>query len=232
MILVWQIESDYAHFSHPATIYSSLSYPVPPKTAVMGMLGAIMGEDSDYTPLNSMKYSVVVTSLKGKKSFCFNGIKEPLSQLKPTNEEGFKKGRKQFYRELLLSPSYEIYCDISNVDSDFKDRLLSIFESGKAIYPLYLGVNFALASHKVLGVYPQIDSTIYDEVKIDSIIPLDSDFLLQNGGSYTDVRMATTVDEDRHFGGFRNYLVEMSAKGVVCKNIEASKIGDRVVVWS
>lgn len=231
MILAWQIESDYAHFSHPATIYSSLSYPVPPKTAVMGMLGAIMGEADDYTPLNSMRYSVVVKSFKGKKSFCFNGIKDALSQLKPTNIEGFKKGRKQFYRELILAPSYEIYCDISEVESSFKDRLLQTFESGKALYPLYLGVNFALARHRVIGIYPSVESKRYDEIRVDSIIPLESDFILSDG-SYTDIRMATTVDKDRHFGGFRDYLVELSGKGILCKDIEASKIDKRVVVWS
>ena len=44
-IIAFRLFGDYAHFSHPETIYSSLTYPVPPKTTIMGFLAAVIGEE-------------------------------------------------------------------------------------------------------------------------------------------------------------------------------------------
>ena len=54
-IIAFKLIGDYAHFSHPATIYSSLTYPIPPKTAIMGFLGAVIGEEEHYK-LRDIKY--------------------------------------------------------------------------------------------------------------------------------------------------------------------------------
>ena len=78
-IIAFRLFGDYAHFSHPATIYSSLTYPVPPKTAIMGFLGAVIGEE-EYFKLSGIKYSVKIDRQILKKSFVFNGIKFALSQ--------------------------------------------------------------------------------------------------------------------------------------------------------
>ena len=56
-IIAFRLFGDYAHFSHPETIYSSLTYPVPPKTTIMGFLAAVIGEEG-YHKLSDIKYSV------------------------------------------------------------------------------------------------------------------------------------------------------------------------------
>ena len=73
-IVAFRLFGDYAHFSHPATIYSSLTYPVPPKTTIMGFLGAVIGEE-EYFKLSNIQYSVKIDRQILKKSFVFNGIK-------------------------------------------------------------------------------------------------------------------------------------------------------------
>ncbi|WP_286337920.1 CRISPR-associated protein Cas5 [Hydrogenimonas cancrithermarum] len=231
MVLVWRIEADYGHFSHPATNYSSLTYPVPPKTTVMGMLGAIMGVQ-DYLSFNAMRYAVVVERLEGKRQFCFNGIKDALIELDPSKERnGFRKGRKQFYRELLVSPHYRIYCDLSEVGKDVRDRLLFAMEDGRAYYPLYMGVNFCLASYSFLGIAEGC-SIRYDDVMVDSMVPLDVDFELEDGKSYTDVRMATRIANGREFGGFRDYLVETSGRSIRCRDVGVYEVEGSRVIWS
>jgi CRISPR-associated protein Cas5h len=61
-IVAFMLRGDYAHFSHPATIYSSLTYPVPPKTAIMGFLGALIGEEKPHK-LSKIKYSDKMTNI-------------------------------------------------------------------------------------------------------------------------------------------------------------------------
>lgn len=230
MIIGLEIYSDFGHFSHPATIYSSLTYPVPPKTTVMGMLGAIMGE-SDYLFLNAIKYACIVKNIDGKRNFCFNGVKDALKELNLEKAgQGFGKGRKQFYRELLINPKYEIYLDLSAIDGSKTKKLLELLRDGKSLYQLYMGVNFCLASYKFLGVF-EAAAQQCENIHIDSIVPLSSNFGIEAGKSYTDIRFATAVKEGRIFGGFSDFLVETSGKPILCKNVEYSEVNDKKVVF-
>ncbi len=230
MIIGLEISSDFGHFSHPATIYSSLTYPVPPKTTVMGMLGAIMGE-SDYLFLNDIRYACIVKNLDGKKNFCFNGIKDALKELNLEKAgNGFGKNRKQFYRELLINPRYEIYVDLSGLEKSRADKLLALLEEGKSMYQLYMGINFCLATYKFLGVF-SAEGKKADSANIDSIVPLSSDFAIEVGKNYADVRFATTIGGGRIFGGFSDFLVETSGKSIFCKNIEYSEVNGQKIVF-
>lgn len=231
MIIGFDISADYGHFSHPATVYSSLSYPVPPKTTVMGMLGAIMGLEN-YLAFNAIRYSVVIKTLAGKRTFCFNGVKDALSQLNLEKAgAGFSKGRKQFYRELLVAPSYTIYCDLSGIDADTRNALIATLEAGKSMYPLYMGINMCLAELKYRGAY-ELRSQEAERVAIHSMVPLSSTFELEAGKQYSDIRMATSVDAARNFGGFSDYLVETTGESITCKACAFHVVGEHNIILS
>ncbi len=229
MIIGLEISSDFAHFSHPATIYSSLTYPVPPKTTVMGMLGAIMGLE-DYLFLNSIKYACVVKKIEAKRSFCFNGVKNALSELNLDKAGiGFKSGRKQFYRELLVNPCYEIYIDLSDIEKVHRDRIVELLKAKKSLYPLYMGVNFALADYRFLGVFDSTQER--GDADLDSIVPLDSNFAIEAGRSYTDIRFATKIESGRHFGNFADFLVETSGKSIKCRDVCYTRVDDKSLIF-
>jgi CRISPR-associated protein Cas5h len=231
MVVGFKLRADFGHFSHPATIYSSLTYPVPPKTAVMGMIGAIMGLD-DYLFLNRMRYSVTVKNISGKRNFCFNGVKDALSQLTFEKAgQGFGKGRKQFYRELLIDPEYTVFCDFSGVEGDFAERFVMHLKEKKALYPVYMGINLCLADFEYIGVF-EAKACSGEAVMIDSMVPLESAFEIEPGKNYTDIRMATTVSEGRIFGGFRDYLVETTGEAIRCKGIDYTELGDEKVIFT
>ncbi len=230
MVVGFEVWADFGHFSHPATVYSSLTYPVPPKTTVMGMLGAIAGLD-EYLGLNAMRYGVVVRRLEGKRRFCFNGIKEALKELDPKKGGGFRKGRKQFYRELLLRPHYSIYCDLRAVEEDLRQKVVGSLQTQRAYYPLYMGINFCLAQYRYLGEFePKTERQ--DEMWIDSIVPLGYDFAIEPNKQYTDVRMARSIQKGRLFGDFADYLVETTGQPILCKNVEFDVVGEKKIVWS
>lgn len=207
---VW---ADYAHFSHPATIYSALSYPIPPKTTVAGMLGAIAGLD-DYLALGRIRYSVVIKQLKGKQSYVFNGIQAALPSISLDEKVQKIKNRKQFYRELLVEPIYDIYLDFLDVPAEIAGKTIQKLSAHQSDYTVYLGVNFCLANFEWHPVASWQDKTGTESVMIDSFVPLNTEFELEAGKNYTDIRIPTEIDEGRIFGGFTDLLVETSAKEI------------------
>jgi len=232
MIIGFDFQADYGHFSHPATIYSSLTYPVPPKTAIIGVLAAIagIGDIASYRFLNDIRYSVVIKKLDGKKNFSFNGVKDALPSIKMN--EGFQRirQRKQFYRELLIAPEYRVYVDFSACREDVTNIMENI-KNHRAMYPVYMGINFCLADFTFTGEYegPAVSNQEY--ISIDSFIPLDTPFEIEPEKNYSDIRMPTTIEPERIFGGFSDLLVELSGKPLLAAPESYHRVGDHNVVF-
>ena len=134
-MVAFKLTGDYAHFSHPATIYSSLTYPIPPKTAIMGFLGAVIGEEEHYK-LSTIGYSVKVNKSIVKKSFVFNGIKFALS-----SNMHIKEGQRLINENLLL-PAYDNCLKCSHTFNLLDSRgAISVTERVKMISQIRVLVN-------------------------------------------------------------------------------------------
>ena len=230
MIFELDLWADYGHFSHPATIYSSLTYPVPPKTAIVGFLGAVGGLESfnDYQFLNNIQYSVKINSIEGKENFCFNGVKDALPSVKNARQN--IKQRKQFYRELLVKPSYKIFIDFSACWEESK-AIRENLRNHIALYQPYMGINLCLANFEFVGEYQKEVIQNTKLVEMDSFVTLDTKFEIEFDRNYSDIRMATLIKEGRVFGGFQDVLVELSGKTILAKPKEYVEVnGYRVLM--
>ncbi len=219
-IIAFKLTGDYAHFSHPATIYSSLTYPVPPKTAIMGFLGAVIGEE-EYYRLSNIRYSIKIDNPIIKKSFVFNGIKFALSSNMHI-KEGYQDSseKKQFYRELICSPAYTVFVDLSALDSSYQERITQYLKEHKTAFTPYLGINFCLADFEWIEV-EQITKIEDDQCSIDTFT-LKDDFVfdMKNYGvKLTTANMACDVEEVRIFKDFQEFIVEIGgANRIKSKN--------------
>jgi len=211
------------HFSHPATIYSSLTYPLPPKTAIMGFLGALIGEDAHHK-LSPIRYSVKIDRPLVKKRFVFNGIKFALS-----NNMHIGKGyqdageKKQFYRELICNPSYTIFLEISGLEKGYRERIVAHLTEHKTCYTPYLGINFCIADFEWIPV-TSVERVTAPQCKIDTFVPKE-DFLFDAenyGMRLTTARIACGVEQGRVFKDFQEFVVEISAG----HKIDAKNSGD------
>lgn len=211
--IAFKLTSDYAHFSHPATIYSSLTYPIPPKTAIMGFLGAVIGEEA-YYKLGAIKYSVKVNNSIVKKSFVFNGIKNALSSnmhLKEGCQDSREK--KQFYRELICAPSYTIFLDLASLHVEERQKIETHIKEHKSAFTPYLGINFCIADFEWIAIehvkkreeaYCDINTfTLKDDFEFDT-----SNY----GVKLTTAHMACNVEEGRIFKEFKEFIVEISGE--------------------
>lgn len=241
MIICFEIWADYGHFSHPATIYSSLTYPIPPKTTVMGILGAIVGlgkldlnneEKNNYLDFRKIRYSVVVKNLEGKKNFIFNGIKNALPSIKNDVPIQKIKQRKQFYRELLINPKYRIYVDFEDVEKkELVEKIVNYMKNRKSLFTIYMGINLCLANYSFVGFFDKKLEKSNEFVNFQSFLPLPSDFKIEEGRKYTDMRIPTTVEKGRIFGGFKDILVETSGMSIKAKYKNYYKINQENLIF-
>ena len=223
--------ADFGHFSHPATIYSSLTYPIPPKTAVIGFLAAVGGlrDVSEYRFLNDIKYAVKINRLKGKANYSFNGVKDALPSIKGTIQR--VKQRKQFYRELLVEPSYKLFIDFSTCPEQSK-AIIDNLKDHKSLFQPYMGINLCLANFQYIDEHKP--ETIANDtfIPVDSQVPLDVPFEIETDKNYSDIRIPMFVEEERIFGGFSDFLVELSGKTILAKPQTYTKAGPYNLILS
>ncbi len=212
-VVAFKLKGDYAHFSHPATIYSSLTYPVPPKTVIMGFLGALIGEEEHFR-LRDILYSVKVDREIVKKSFVFNGIKFALSKNMHI-KEGYQnaKEKKQFYRELICAPEYTVFVDLSRLTENYQDAVKDALKKHQTKFTPYLGINFCIADFEWIEIerYEKIDDPLCE---IDSFTRKeDFEFDMDNYDvKLTTAHMACDVERGRIFKEFQEFIVEISGK--------------------
>ncbi len=219
-IVAFKLWGDYAHFSHPATIYSSLTYPVPPKTTIMGFLGALIGLD-EYHKLNNILYSIKINKEIVKKSFVFNGIKFALSSsmhIKESYQDASQK--KQFYRELICSPEYIVFLDLSFLENDLKNKITTALKNHKSCYTPYLGINFCIADFEWIEI-KELEKINDKKYKIDTFTK-QKDFIFENlepNTKLTTANMPCNVEERRIFKDFNEFIIEISGtKQILSQN--------------
>ena len=216
--VAFRLWGDYAHFSHPATIYSSLTYPIPPKTAIMGFLGALIGEEEPFR-LGDIKYSIKLEQPLVKKQFVFNGIKFALSSnmhLKEGYQDASEK--KQFYRELICNPSYKVFVDLKELKKEYKEQIIDALKFHKTKFTPYLGINFCIADFEWIEI-KEIEKKEDEVCKIDSFT-LKKDFIFEANINtrLTTARMACGVEEGRIFKDFKDFVIEINANKISSKN--------------
>ena len=231
MIIEVDFWADFGHFSHPATIYSSLTYPIPPKTAVIGFLAAVGGlhDVREYQFLNNIKYAVKINHLKGKANYSFNGIKDALPSIKGTLQR--VKQRKQFYRELLVEPSYKLFIDFSACD-ERSETIMQNLKEHKSLFQPYMGINLCLANFRYIGEHKAETVTNDTFVPMDSQVPLDIPFEIDTDKNYSDIRIPMFVEEERIFGRFSDFLVELNGKTILAKPQTYTKAGSYNLILS
>lgn len=146
-LLVFDVVGPMAHFRKFYTNSSSLSYPIPPRTVLMGLIAALWGfeRDSYYEELGLERARLGVA------------LKSPVRSLMQTvnylftKNEGWdgSQGHTQIPLELILPRPperrvrYRVY--FQHRDPERVKGLHAQLERGESRYPLYLGLSECLA---------------------------------------------------------------------------------------
>jgi len=187
-IVSFDLEGDFAAFRDPSVTTNQTICVIPSKSAVMGLIGAIIGVDrsnsldelycKDY--LNLLKSTLIGIKVRSQPNkFAFF-----------TNHRSLKeKKMKPFKTELLVSPRYTIF--VKSIDEIMK-TLLDVLESRNFKYSPTLGHSYCLARipsykmHQAKAVKPEdmiVSTVILDEV-METVNKYGA-FMLQSVGDHT-----------------------------------------------
>lgn len=229
-MFAFKIWGNFACFRDPLTISQNITFPIPPKTAVGGMMAAIMGleydawmDDDEYF---NFKYSVVTLTPIRKKSFVQNYINDYTKHVETKISKRLEKGlreaknpQKQVSRELLLNPKYLVVVD----DFKYEQEAIELLKNHESHFPFYLGNSEFLGNFEFVG-----DS--FDTAKVDIIHSftknLENIDFMQPNKKYTNIKVATKTVSGRRYQDYENFVV-CSSKDATIKlkqTIEAARI--------
>jgi len=234
-VLAFTVWGDWAHYRRIYTTTSSLTYPFPPRTAIIGMISAILGYKRDsyyniFTQENSLIALEILNPVK-TKIINFNLVR--------TKEKNFmrissKGGRSQIPMEFLKEPKWRIYLGIE--DGERFETLLQMLKEHKSFYTLCLGISELIGNFTFEGTFLLKGKQIItneDEVQIHSIIPRTKDISIKAEPSlkYRRVKVPAKMNNERVVLKFIEFFYEKNAKPVTLLRGEFYSIGDKIVIF-
>jgi len=219
-ILVFDVWGDYAHFRRGYTTTSPLTFSIPPRTALCGLIGAILGlekESNEY-----LKHFVLYQAKIGLK--LLNPVKkvqiaENLIHTKDAKGIGMNliKRRTQIRFEFLKDPKYRIYFWHSNnkIYDQFKKNLIE----HKSVYTPCFGLSQNIANFNFVG---EMDAEIkepHKKILIHSVLPTEKvtdkeGINFDYSGEYFSLRLPTEMTQERVITKYSDILFERNGKPI------------------
>ena len=229
-ILSFRFHAKYGHFRKPYSNVSSLSYPFPPRTALAGLLGAILGvpkaEVSTKFDEKNLKIAVEiehpiktfthVTNFRqdcsGKTDYSIKRSKRTKNQAQLKNIADCNKAA-QIPQEILRYPSYILYINLTNDMYELVSRL----KERRFVYTPCMGLSGFLAELDYISsdFGEPLDPGQYDVSTITdtAYCSLSLDWLNETGEDkhVLEVKAPYQGTPERRFT-YRSYLLNMFSK--------------------
>lgn len=202
-VLALDISGDYGHFRKNYTTSSPLTYGVPPRTALTGLLGAIMG----YPPRGDGNYHQVLVPTKAKIAVVPRSpirkqrlnknmlkVKGETANLIKLEHPPSEITRNQVPFEVLQRPEYRLY--VWHTDDERLDSIEAQLAAHKSVYTPYLGISEHLAEFKFRGRYPVTAGE--GEEDVDSVVNAEyHDVAFDQGKQYVRENVPLVMDQKR-----------------------------------
>jgi len=215
--LVFDIWADYAHFKKPYTTTSPLTFSIPPRTVITGIVSAITGFQKD-------KYHDVFTKELSKIAV---SIIKPIKKVRISeNLLNTKKSfnviheRTQIKIEFLKDPSYRFY--ISHKDRVLFEKIKDCLYNHNSVYSVSLGLSENLANFKYIGEYEAKEELKpNDFIEIASTIPViqlskgNVDFT-REGEYFTEI-IPLEMDNERKVKEYGEVLFERTCNSILSR---------------
>ncbi|GBF10029.1 type I-B CRISPR-associated protein Cas5b [Tepidibacillus sp. HK-1] len=169
--LIFDIKGRYAHFRKFYTNSSSLSYSVPPRTTIEGIIAAILGYERDnyYDILSTEKLNIAVRKISPTKK-----IIQTLNYIKATSRDSvtdLKEGHTQIPFEMVTGDKgviYRVY--VNHSDHIIMEELEDRIRNGRFHYIPYLGAAPFNCNINYIGNFTAIEQNTNDFIEISTII--------------------------------------------------------------
>lgn len=154
-VLRFSVEGDFAHFRKPFSNISRLTYLIPPKMTIGGMLAGIMGmeRDSYYEKFTTENFLLSVVPEKSLETTTIPQNLQPTAGFNNINSRGggpsiglirSQQSYKRRIFEYVVNPKYTIYVHIE--DNMLFEKLYESLNSEEYVYTPNLGIEKCLAN--------------------------------------------------------------------------------------
>lgn len=227
-VLVFDIFAQYGHFKIPYTTTSPLTLPVPSKTAIYGIIGAIIGLDkNDY--LSQFQEEVCRIAIGIKKPIKKTHLSENLINTKNVGKSAMfarMKPRKAAPRtqvkiEFLKEPGYRIY--IGHDNKTLMEEMNSLIKEHKSVYTVSLGLSECLANFEYIGFYQtEYVKDNREFVSFNSILPLEftpstDNIKLDDDKYFIRTHLPLEMKPDRELLKTGDFLIEVKGKTITAR---------------
>ena len=238
-LISFQISGRYGHFLRAEGGASAPTYPVPPRTVILGILGAVLGLNKDQ-PQTLLEPAHIALSGRLPQMHWHNAKlrKDPPPPLPKTIKRTQKAEKSTkpekatlIGQEWLFNPCYTVW--VSVPESYFADLERRLIEKRWYFQPSF-GLSEMMAELTYLGtdeVTPLAGGSYY----VNSIFPyengmLDMDKIFENELVIHSLRMPRTLTSDRIFS-HASYFMERDAHPVPVKTDHAFKTNNKVLMF-
>ncbi len=225
-MLVFNVRGSYGHFRKPYTTTSPLTYPFPPRPALCGFIGAILGtERKEFNTLFSPENCTLGLRIISKVV----KIKIAINYLDIDTPKTFHaiKGRKQIPVEFLKSPHFTIY--FSHKEKSVHQKMKHYLEQHETEFTPCLGLSQLLADFEYKGEYPFkfVSPNNGESVEIQSVIPVSESVQvvfddMAGSKEYFSCRLPRIIEEKTAFKRktleYMNIVFERRCQSILCRS--------------
>lgn len=215
-VIVFDIWGEYAHYRKIYTTTSPLTYSIPPRTALVGLISAILGIDKkEYIPYFSKEKSNIalgiISPIKKVR------ISENLVDTKSGHSIKMHliKNRTQIRYEFVKDPKYRIF--FWHTDNKIYNTLKDLLLQHKSIYTPCLGLSELLCNFEYIGEYKvkEISENI-NKTEISSCIPIKilKDVKFEQDKEYFTETVPIEMKENRIVIDYEEILYERQGRNI------------------
>jgi len=225
-VIVFDIGAPFGHFRVPYTTTSPVTLPIPPKTAIAGMIGAIIGLDKDeylkYFSAENFKVAIRVLNPINMLHINENFINVKVAKFFGRMVLG-KANRTRINIEFLKNPKFRLY--IWHGRNELYDNLKKQLEKHRSYYTLTMGLSECIANYEYKGehILSMVENNHDDMVSLHSVLPLSNfnaivnNFKLGSVKRYLKVRLPVELSVERELIKTEDVLIERDGKTVDVK---------------
>ena len=238
-LIHFRLRGRYAHFLRAEASASALSYPVPPRTVILGILGAVLGLPKDKPQIVLEPANIAIFGKLPKTHWHRAKLRKnppaPLPRfirnIQKTHKNTAPEKSTLILQEWLFEPSYIVWVSIPEpYHSELKSRL----KRRQWYFSPSLGLSEMMADIEYIGANEGIplSQNTYD---IQSVLQqetgiLDMDKIFEKELAVHSFQMPRTLTPDRIFYHC-TYFAERSGRPVPVKTDQAYQVGDNVVMF-
>jgi CRISPR-associated protein Cas5h len=218
-ILVFDAKGAFAHFKRFYTTASPTSYAIPPRTALQGLIAAVLGMDRQTYPVALASLEVGVQLLEPIKRIRIgtNWINTKGNHWQPI-KDGKHYPRTPTRIEFLKDVAYRVYVHLS--DTALQAKLEELIANKQSVFTPCLGISECIAMLEFVRVTTVVAITAGENTGHISAVP--SDLLVQGGLDITlnpeaqlfKERLPSQMDAGRVVSMYREVIFEALGKPI------------------